>query len=53
MKIEWKNILKKGVIILGVYLIFTLYLFLVAERIERLDKNGVSKNSGYTLKINK
>ncbi len=35
-----KNVLKKGIIILGVYIIFTLYLFVASERIERLDENN-------------
>ena len=32
------NILKKGIIILGIYLIFVLYLFYASKRIEILDK---------------
>ncbi len=33
-----KNILKKGLLIFSLYLTFTLYLFIAADRIERLDK---------------
>ncbi len=31
------NVLKKGIILLGVYSAFTAYLFLASERIENLD----------------
>ena len=33
-----KNFLKKGFILLIIYAIFTAYLFLVSERIERLQR---------------
>jgi hypothetical protein len=32
-----REIIKKGIIILSIYAIFTAYLFLVSERVERLD----------------
>ena len=35
-----KEIKKKSAIIIGVYIIFTLYLFIASERIERLDENN-------------
>lgn len=33
-----KNILKKGLILIGAYLIFALYLIIASERVERLNK---------------
>ncbi len=44
-----KKVLKEFVIILGVYIIFTLYLFVVSERIERLEEN----NNYNSIKISK
>lgn len=38
-----KNIFKKGLIILGVYAIFTAYLLFACDRIERLDENDTEK----------
>ena len=38
-EIKMKKILKKGLIIIGVYAIFTTYLFFASNRIERLDNN--------------
>jgi hypothetical protein len=32
-----REIIKKGLILLGIYTIFTVYLFLASARIERLD----------------
>ena len=32
------NILKKGIILISAYLIFAIYLTIVAERVERLNK---------------
>ena len=48
-----KNVLKKGIIILGVYIIFTLYLFVASERIERLENNSKIGNEEVTLNISK
>ena len=41
-----KNILKKGAIIVSIYLIFAVYLFCASERIERLEEDD------YTEKVN-
>jgi hypothetical protein len=46
-----KNILKKGLIILTVYLIFTLYLFAVSARIERLNNNESNEKVGVSINI--
>ena len=32
-----KKIIKKGIIIVGIYFVFTAYLFMASNRIERLD----------------
>ncbi len=34
---DMMNILKKGFILIGLYSIFTIYLFLASDRIERLE----------------
>ena len=34
-----KNIIKKGIIIVGIYLVFAAYILMASNRIERLDKN--------------
>ena len=33
-----KNVLKKGLVLLVIYGVFTAYLFLASERIERLER---------------
>lgn len=38
-----KNILKKGIIIVGIYLVFAAYILMASDRIERLDKNETEK----------
>ncbi len=43
-----KIILKRGLILLAAYFIFTLYLFLASERIERLNKIYNEKNTNIT-----
>ena len=48
-----KEIVKKSAIIIGVYIIFTLYLFIASERIERLDNNSKIGNEEVTLIISK
>ena len=48
------NFFKKGMIILSVYTIFTLYLFMAAERMQRLDENGgLDDKCGFSVKIGK
>ncbi len=51
MKTKMKNILKKGLVIMSIYLVFTFYLFLAADRIERLNKNAKLENTGYIINI--
>jgi len=46
-----KNILKKGIIILGIYVILTLCLFVASERIERLDDNASLEKTGVAINI--
>lgn len=46
-----KEIIRKGIIILGVYTIFTLYLFMVSDRIERLENNNGLEKSGVAINI--
>ena len=38
-----KNVLKKGFVLLFIYGIFTAYLFLASERIERLEREDDSE----------
>lgn len=45
-----KNVLKKGLIIVGIYAIFTAYLFLASNRIERLDNNDDTEKVNVTIK---
>ncbi len=46
-----KNIIKKGLIVLGVYIIFTFYLFVASERIERLEQNNGIEKTGVMINI--
>lgn len=46
-----ENVLKKGIIIVGVYIIFTFYLLAVSERIERLEENGGTEKTSISLNI--
>lgn len=46
-----KKIFKNGIIILGAYVIFMIYLFAASERIERLDNNNNLENTGVAIKI--
>ena len=49
-----KNILKKGLILISAYLIFTLYLIIATERIERLNKIYHEQNqTATTINISK
>ena len=45
-----KNVLKKGLIIVGIYAIFSAYLFLASNRIERLDNNDDTEKVNVTIK---
>ena len=46
-----KKIIKKGIIIVGIYMVFAAYLFMVSDRIERLDKNDNTKTVNVSLKF--
>lgn len=46
-----KNILKKGLVILGIYGIFTAYLLFACDRIERLDNKDDSEKVNVSLKF--
>ena len=46
-----KNVLKKGLVILGIYAIFTAYLLFACDRIERLDKNDNTEKVNVSLKF--
>ena len=49
--------LKKGIktslIILGIYVLFILYLLLVSDRVEKLDNRSKDEPVEYALKIGK
>ena len=54
MNMSLVNYFKKGMIILSIYVIFVLYLFVAAERIDRLEDNGfIEEKSGISVKIGK
>jgi len=46
-----KKIIKKGIIIIGIYAIFTAYLLMASDRIERLDKNDNTETVNVSLKF--
>ena len=46
-----KNIIKKGIIIVGIYAIFAAYLLMASDRIERLDKNDDLEKVNVSLKF--
>ena len=45
------NVLKKGLVILGIYSIFTAYLLFASDRIERLDENDELEKVNVSLKF--
>ena len=45
-----KNVLRKGLIIVSIYAIFTAYLFVASNRIERLDNNDDTEKVNVTIK---
>ena len=49
-EIKMKKMLKRGLIIIGIYAIFTAYLFLASNRIERLDNNDNTEKVNVTIK---
>ena len=46
-----KKIIKKGIIIVGIYAIFTAYLLMASTRIERLDKDENLEKVNVSLKF--
>ena len=46
-----KNIIKKGLIILGIYGVFTVYLLFACNRIERLDMKDDYEKVNVSLKF--
>ena len=46
-----KNIFMKGLVILGIYGIFTAYLLFACDRIERLDNNDDTEKVNVSLKF--
>ena len=46
-----KNIIKKGIIIVGIYAIFAAYILMASNRIERLDKNDDLEKINVSLKF--
>lgn len=46
-----KDLLKKSMIILGVYVVFMIYLFAASERIERLENDNNLENTGVMINI--
>ena len=45
-----KNIIEKGVVILIIYAVFTIYLMMACERIEQLD-NKYQENENISVKV--
>ena len=46
-----KKIIKKGIIVVGIYLIFATYILMASDRIERLDKNDGTEKVNVSLKF--
>ena len=46
-----KKIIKKGIIIVGIYAIFAAYILMASNRIERLDKNDDLEKVNVSLKF--
>ena len=46
-----KKIIKKGIIIVGIYLVFAAYVLMASDRIERLDKNDNNEKVNVSLKF--
>ncbi len=46
-----KNIIKKGIIIVGIYLVFAAYILMASDRIERLDKKDTTEKVNVSLKF--
>ena len=46
-----KKIIKKGIIIVGIYLVFAAYVLMASDRIERLDNNDNTEKVNVSLKF--
>lgn len=46
-----RNIIKKGIIIIGIYLVFAAYILMASNRIERLDKDDSTEMVNVSLKF--
>jgi hypothetical protein len=46
-----KKIIKKGIIIAGIYLVFAAYLCMASDRIERLDKSDNTEKVNVAIKF--
>ena len=44
-----EKVLKKGFSLLGIYIIFLIIVFLMSDRIMRLDKQDVYRNGSVTI----
>jgi len=44
-----KNILRKGLVIVGVYVLFVGFLLMASKRIQRLEENTNNEKSGVAL----
>lgn len=49
-EVKMKKIIRKGIVILTIYFIFTVYLFCASERIERLEENESTEKVNVTIK---
>ncbi len=45
--------IKTGLIIVGIYLIFLLYLFFASSRVEQLEHNSTEQQSSIAIKLSK
>lgn len=48
-----KNVFVKGLIIVGIYLVFIAYILFACNRIERLDEQSDTKNVAVSLNFSK
>ena len=45
--------IKTGLFILGIYLIFILYLFFASSRVEKLEHNSTEQQTSIAIKLSK
>lgn len=48
-----KDVVKKGLIIVGIYLLFIAYILFACDRIEKLDDQSDTKNVAVSLNFSK